>query len=211
MCQFQVYSKVIQPYIYVCVCIFFFRFFSLMGYIEYIVPAQIYLELTFYRSIYSLHQTIPSFYIFSRFLKKIFLFYIGAQLINNVVNFRCTANDSVIHIHVSILFQILSYPLQHWLFVDFLIMAILTSVRQYFIIVFFFLVSFMVFHIHLIPFFKKFIYLFLFIYGCVGSSFLCEGLLQLWQAGAPPHRGAWASHYRGLSRCGAQAPDAQAQ
>ena len=29
--------------------------------------------------------------------------------------------------------------------------------------------------------------------------------------GGTPHRGARASHYRGLSRCGAQAPDAQAQ
>ena len=50
-----------------------------------------------------------------------------------------------------------------------------------------------------------------FIYGCVGSSFLCEGFLQLWRAGATLHRGARASHYRGLSCCGAQAPDAQAQ
>ena len=58
-------------------------------------------------------------------------------------------------------------------------------------------------------FFNLFIYLFIF--GCVGSSFLCEGSLQLWRAGAPPHRGAWASHHRGLSCCGAQAPDAQAQ
>ena len=55
------------------------------------------------------------------------------------------------------------------------------------------------------------IYLFLFIYGCVGSSFLCEGFLQLWQAGATLHRGARASHHRGLSCRGAQAPDAQAQ
>ena len=31
------------------------------------------------------------------------------------------------------------------------------------------------------------------------------------QAGATLHRGARAPHYRGLSRCGAQAPDAQAQ
>ena len=38
-----------------------------------------------------------------------------------------------------------------------------------------------------------FIYL-LFIFGCVGSSFLCEGFLQLWRAGATLHRGA-----RGLS------------
>ena len=51
----------------------------------------------------------------------------------------------------------------------------------------------------------------LFIHGCVGSSFLCKGSLQLWQAGTTLHRGAWASHYRGLSCCGAQAPDAQAQ
>ena len=50
----------------------------------------------------------------------------------------------------------------------------------------------------------------LFIYGCVGSSFLCEGFLQLRRAGATLHRGARASHCRGLSRCGAQAPDAQA-
>ena len=52
---------------------------------------------------------------------------------------------------------------------------------------------------------------FIFINGCVGSSFLCEGFLQLWQAGATLHHGARASHYRGLSCCGAQAPDAQAQ
>ena len=58
-------------------------------------------------------------------------------------------------------------------------------------------------------FFLNFIYLF--IYGCVGSSFLYEGFLQLWQAGNTLHRGARASHYRGLSCCGAQAPDAQAQ
>ena len=52
-----------------------------------------------------------------------------------------------------------------------------------------------------IPLFLLFIYLFIF--GCVGSSFLCEGFLQLRQAGA--------THYRGLSCCRAQAPDAQAQ
>ena len=51
----------------------------------------------------------------------------------------------------------------------------------------------------------------IFIFGCVGSSFLCEGFLQLRQAGATLHRGARASHYRGLSCCGSQAPDAQAQ
>ena len=67
--------------------------------------------------------------------------------------------------------------------------------------------------IHLFFFFKLYIYLFiyLFIFGCVGSSFLCEGFLQLRQAGATLHRGARASHYRGLSCCGAQAPDTQAQ
>ena len=52
---------------------------------------------------------------------------------------------------------------------------------------------------------------YLFIYGCVGCSFLCEGFLQLRRAGASLHRGARASHYCGLSCCGAQAPDVQAQ
>ena len=58
--------------------------------------------------------------------------------------------------------------------------------------------------------FFKIIIIFL-IYGCVGSLFLCEGFLQLRQVGATLHRGARASHYRGLSCCGAQAPGAQAQ
>ena len=56
-----------------------------------------------------------------------------------------------------------------------------------------------------------YLFIYLFIFGCVGSSFLREGSLQLRQAGATPHHGARASHYRGLSCCGAQAPDAQAQ
>ena len=46
-------------------------------------------------------------------------------------------------------------------------------------------------------FFYKFIYLFIF--GCVGSSFLCEGFLQLRRAGATLHRGARACHCHGLS------------
>ena len=58
-------------------------------------------------------------------------------------------------------------------------------------------------------FFKIFIYLF--ILSCAGSLFLCQGFLLLRQVGATLHRGARASHYRGLSCCGAQAPDAQAQ
>ena len=57
----------------------------------------------------------------------------------------------------------------------------------------------------------KYLFIYLFIYGCVGSSFLCEGFLQLRQAGATLHCGARASHHRGLSYYGAQAPDAQAQ
>ena len=56
-----------------------------------------------------------------------------------------------------------------------------------------------------------FLKFYLFIYVSVGSSFLCEGFLQLRQVGATLHHGAWASHYRGLSCCGAQAPGAQAQ
>ena len=55
------------------------------------------------------------------------------------------------------------------------------------------------------------LFIYLFIFGCVGSLFLCEGFLQLRWAGATLHCGAQASHCRGLSRCGAQAPDSQAQ
>ena len=47
--------------------------------------------------------------------------------------------------------------------------------------------------------FMHFFFLNLFIYRCVGSSFLCEGFLQLRQVAATLHRGARASHYRGLS------------
>ena len=60
-------------------------------------------------------------------------------------------------------------------------------------------------------FFNKFLFIYLFIFGCFGSSLLCKGFLQPRRAGATLHRGARASHRRGLSRCGAQAPDAQAQ
>ena len=59
--------------------------------------------------------------------------------------------------------------------------------------------------------FLKFTFFYLFIYDCVESSLLCEGSLQLRRVGTTLHRGARASHRRGLSRCGAQAPDAQAQ
>ena len=56
-----------------------------------------------------------------------------------------------------------------------------------------------------------FIYLFIFYFWLCWVFGSCEGLLQLRQAGATPHRGARASLYRGPSRRGAQAPDAQAQ
>ena len=56
------------------------------------------------------------------------------------------------------------------------------------------------------------LFIYLFIYGCVGSSFSMRGLpLVAASGGATLHRGAQASHCRGLSCCGAQAPDTQAQ
>ena len=59
--------------------------------------------------------------------------------------------------------------------------------------------------------FFKIIYLFILFLAVLGLRFLCEGFLQLWQVGATLHRGARTSHCRGLSWCGAQAPDAQAR
>ena len=60
----------------------------------------------------------------------------------------------------------------------------------------------------LFGFFK---FIFIFIFGCVGSSSLREGLPQLRQMGTTLHRSGQAPHHGGLSRCGAQAADAQAQ
>ena len=60
-------------------------------------------------------------------------------------------------------------------------------------------------------FLKNYLFIYLFIFGCVGPSFLRNGFLQLRQVGATPHHGARAFHYHGLSCCGAQAPDTQAQ
>ena len=54
-------------------------------------------------------------------------------------------------------------------------------------------------------FFKINLFIYLFIFGCVGSLLLCVGFLQLWQVGATLCCGAWASHCGGFSCCGAQA------
>ena len=57
----------------------------------------------------------------------------------------------------------------------------------------------------------KRVFFFFFFFGCVGSSFLCEGSLQLRQAEATPHRNARASpvaehslQTRRLSSCGSR-------
>ena len=78
--------------------------------------------------------------------------------------------------------------------------------------------SFFFFFFFKATFYSYFIYLFIYFWLCwvFGS---CEGFLRLRQVGATLHcgvgtalhRGARAFHHRGPSRCGAQAPDAQAQ
>ena len=96
--------------------------------------------------------------------------------------------------------------------------------RSFLFFVFFLNLFFIYLFIYL--FYSYFIYLFIYFWLCwvFGS---CEGFLRLRQVGATLHRGAgttlhrgagtalhrgaWAFHYRGPSRCGAQAPDAQAQ
>ena len=57
-------------------------------------------------------------------------------------------------------------------------------------------------------FFKN-LFIYLFIFGCIVSSLLCTGLLQLQQAGATLCCDAWASHCSGFSCCGAWALGAQ--
>ena len=58
--------------------------------------------------------------------------------------------------------------------------------------------------------FYRFFFFNLFIFGCVGSSLLCVGFLQLRRAGATLCCGAWASHCSGFSCCRAQALGTQA-
>ena len=48
-------------------------------------------------------------------------------------------------------------------------------------------------------------FIYLFIFGCVGSSLLHAGPLQLWRAGATLPCGGRASHCGGFSRCRAWA------
>ena len=60
-------------------------------------------------------------------------------------------------------------------------------------------------------FFKFYLFIYLFIYGCVGSSLLRAGFLQLRWAGATLRCGARASHHSGFSCCGARPLGAWAQ
>ena len=57
------------------------------------------------------------------------------------------------------------------------------------------------------------IYLFIYLFMAVLGLRFCARAFSTeeWRVGATLHRGARASHYRGLSCCRAQAPDAQAQ
>ena len=50
-----------------------------------------------------------------------------------------------------------------------------------------------------------YVFMYLFIFGCVGSSLLHAGFLQLQRAGATLRCSAWASDCSGFSCCGTQA------
>ena len=56
-------------------------------------------------------------------------------------------------------------------------------------------------HLFLILIFKN-LFIYLFIFGCVGSLLLRTGFLQLWRVGATLCCGARASHCSGFSCCG---------
>ena len=57
---------------------------------------------------------------------------------------------------------------------------------------------------------EEFLFIYLFIHGCIGSSLLCVGSLQLQRAGATLRCVAQAPHCGGFSCCGAWAPGARA-
>ena len=123
-------------------------------------------------------------------------------MINNVVLVSgVQQSDSVIHIHVSILFQIL-FPLRSlhnieqsplcytvgpcWLSILNIAVCTCQSQSPYFFLG--------CFYGGKSPFLKIYINLFnLFIFGCIGSSLLCAGFLWLRRAGATFHCSAVAS------------------
>ena len=71
--------------------------------------------------------------------------------------------------------------------------------------VFYFYFFFKAFPVH----FLKILFIY-FIFGCVGSSLLRAGFLQLWRAGTTLCCGVWASYRGGFSFRGARAPGVQA-
>ena len=70
--------------------------------------------------------------------------------------------------------------------------------------------DFLSFFFLIISTFNYYLFIYLF-FGLCWVFVSVQGLSLVVQAGTTLHRSAWASHYRGLSCCGAQAPDAQAQ
>ena len=64
--------------------------------------------------------------------------------------------------------------------------------------------------LHLFFFFNPHLFIYLF-FAVLGLRFCAKAFSSCGKRGATLHRGARASHYRDLSCCGAQAPDAQAQ
>ena len=53
--------------------------------------------------------------------------------------------------------------------------------------------------------FKKIIVIYLFVFGCAGSSLLCRPLSSCGEQGLLSSCSEWASHCGGVSSCGAQA------
>ena len=67
--------------------------------------------------------------------KNFFIFMLKHRWLTMLLVSSVQQSDSVMHIHISIIFQILSQPFQDLLFVGFSMMALLTSVRWHFSVV----------------------------------------------------------------------------
>ena len=93
LCQFQVYSKVIQLYIYIYIIFQILFHYRLLQDIKYSSLC------------YTVGHCFYLFFIFIFIIFK-FLFYIGVYFIYNfLLASGVQQSDSVIHIHISILFQ----------------------------------------------------------------------------------------------------------
>ena len=149
-------------------------------------------------------------YPYIRFLRLCLYFcFANSCFINESLTTRCYIHPSTWEPYLTHHLHLSSVTKSGWFYLLNIVLLLL-----YFILFYFILNSYYYYFLILLGFafffLNEFIYLFIYFWLC-WIFVSVRGLSPVWRAGATLHRGAQASHCRGLSCCGAQAPDAQAQ